>query len=169
MSKLKTLGLAALTAASVGAGIQEWIARSESQTSNNLHNVLVADTKWNKASDEKNYVASASQFAKAQKERMKHTDNYKEIIWDMSETIKSIDEFYGKDTATQKIDDIIMSNRDFMSLSFDEQKNLVENTFSEYIQDRDDSVKSALIRTLISVVAAIALFKLRVATARGGH
>lgn len=166
MTNLKKLGIVWLTALTLWGAAKEGIAKTNDQTNKNIQEVFSAPKTVDQS---KNYVATAADFAKSKTETIKNSTEYTEMIWDMSDLIKDINVFYGKDTATQKIESIIETTPNFIKLWSNEQRNIIESSFSEFVKDQNTTTKSILIRTLVSLVWALVLLKLRIALARGGH
>ncbi len=133
MKKWLKLGLAL----AVWGLAQEGIAQSTQETNKNIQEVF-AQTQDEKNTDKSNtYITSAADF---KEQETTSIVDVTQVAKDMKKYTDQLVKIYGKKGLNTKVNQIMEEHPDFWKRTLQQQKNIVQQNFSDIINDTDGMV-----------------------------
>lgn len=132
---LKNLGLAWLTALTLGWAIKEGMSQTNQNTTKNLQETLGKKQDAN-IDKSKTYVATAADF-QTQKEKQATIDSVKitQALAMVNIHADKLIEFYGKEKLSKKVRQVMKEYPDFWELSYLDRKPIIEAIFADFFSE----------------------------------
>ena len=146
---LKNLGLAWLTALTLGWEIKDGISQTTQETSKNIQTSFAETKNW-KGDKSQTYFTTSDEFKeKKTNESIDVTQAIKQTYTDTEQLVK----FYGKEELNKKVHQIMKDYPNFWNLTEEKQKTIMEKYFADFLKKESD--KNAIIGGIAFSVVAL--------------
>ena len=130
---LKNLGLAWLTALTLGWGIKEGIAQTTQGTNSDIQWIF-AEKKDRKNQKPETYIATAADL---KEQEANDSIDVTQVLKDMTENTDQLVDFYGKEERNKKVHQIMEEHPNFWTLTTKQQEGIIQQFFWDFLENND--------------------------------